>query len=195
MDRAVEELLAELHHHGREHDARFADRLLRLRNLEPETGALLNLLVRTLGAASVLELGTSNGYSTVWLAEAVAHTGGRVVTVELDAERSAQAGANLERAGLAAVVERRVGDAGAVLAQLPPGSVDLVFLDAERAQYPDYLDDLMRVTRRPGLLACDNAISHAAELTAFRALVDADPGTVTVLDGTGAGVLLVALPA
>ena len=88
MRDSVQRLLSELHEAGRRFDAAQPDRLDRLRNLEPESGALLNLLMRALGARDVLELGTSNGVSTVWLAEALAATGGRLVSVELDAGRS-----------------------------------------------------------------------------------------------------------
>jgi predicted O-methyltransferase YrrM len=194
MDPRLTALLEELHRHGREHDAALEDRLLRLRNLEPETGRLLNLLVRTLGARSVLELGTSNGYSTIWLAEAAARNGGRVTSVELDPERTAQAATNLARARLAEFVDLHVGDAATVLRDTPADSVDLVFLDAERPEYPGYWPDLTRVLRRPGLLAIDNAISHAHELTEFTQVVDADERALSALDATGAGVLLISLP-
>ena len=92
MRDSVQRLLSDLHEAGRRFDAAQPDRLDRLRNLEPESGALLNLLMRALGAHDVLELGTSNGVSTVWLAEALAATGGRLVSVELDAGRSRDAG-------------------------------------------------------------------------------------------------------
>jgi predicted O-methyltransferase YrrM len=195
MDGRILALLDELHRHGREHDAALEDRLLRLRNLEPETGRLLNLLVRTLDARSVLELGTSNGYSTIWLAEAAARNGGRVTSVEMDPERTAQAATNLARAQLAEFVDLHVGDAAAVLRDTRDDTVDLVFLDAERPEYPAYWPDLTRVLRRPGLLAIDNAISHAHELVGFAKVVDADERALTALDQTGAGVLLVSLPA
>jgi predicted O-methyltransferase YrrM len=193
MDAQVTAILDELHEHGKAHDAGLEDRLLRLRNLEPETGALLNLIVRTLGARSVLELGTSNGYSTLWLAEAAARNGGRVTSVEMDPQRTAQAATNLARAQLAEYVDLHVGDAGAVLRDTMANTVDMVFLDAERPEYPKYWDDLARVLRRPGLLAIDNAISHAHELEAFRAVVDADARAISALDSTGAGVLFVSL--
>jgi predicted O-methyltransferase YrrM len=195
MDGRLLALLDDLHREGQEHDAQAADRRLRLRNLEPETGALLNLLVRTLGARDVLELGTSNGYSTIWLAEAAALNGGRVTSVEVDPERTAQAARNLARARLAEVVDLHIGDAATVLRDTPADSVDVVFLDAERPEYPNYWDDLQRILRRPGLVACDNAVSHAEQIAPFRALVEADAGAITALDATGAGVLLVSLPA
>jgi predicted O-methyltransferase YrrM len=195
MDARLLALLDELHRHGREHDSVLEDRLSRLRNLEPETGRLLHLLVRTLGAQSVLELGTSNGYSTIWLAEATARNGGRVTSVEQDPERTAQAATNLARAQLAESVDLHVGDAATVLRETVANTVDMVFLDAERSEYPAYWPDLTRVLRRPGLLAIDNAISHAHELVDFAKVVDADDRALTALDETGAGVLLVSLPA
>jgi predicted O-methyltransferase YrrM len=195
MDRHLVDVLDELHRHGKEHDAALEDRLLRLRNLEPETGALLNLLVRTLGARSVLELGTSNGYSTIWIAEAAARNGGRITSVEVDPARTAEAATNLARAQLAEFVDLHVGDAATVLRDTMANTVDMVFLDAERPEYPAYWSDLKRVLRRPGLIAIDNAISHAHELDAFRAVVDADDRAITALDATGDGVLLVSLPA
>jgi predicted O-methyltransferase YrrM len=68
-----------------------------------------------------------------------------------------------------------------------------VFLDAERPQYPGYWPDLTRTLRPGGLIAADNAISHAAEMEPFRAVVDADARAVSALDATGAGLLLVTL--
>ena len=147
--------------------------------------------MRALGARDVLELGTSNGVSTVWLAEALAATGGRLVSVELDAGRSRAAGENLERAGLDGVVELRTGDAADALRDSPDDAWDVVFLDAERPQYPGYWPDLARVIRPGGLIAADNAISHADQMQPFRDVVEADPRTTTALDATGAGILLV----
>src|SRR4051812_15971246 len=154
-------LLDELHESGRVHDAAQADRLDRLRNLEPETGALLNVLVRALGARDVLEIGTSNGVSTLYLADALAATGGRLVSVELEPDRTAMARANLERAGLDTVVELRIQDAADALRDSSEDAWDLVFLDAERPQYPGYWLELVRTLRPGGLIAADNAISHA----------------------------------
>jgi predicted O-methyltransferase YrrM len=184
---SVRRILSELHESGRRFDAAQPDRLDRLRNLEPESGELLHLLVRALGARDVLELGTSNGVSTLWLADAVAPAGGRLVSVEIDAERSRAAGANLERAGLEA--ELRTGDAADALRDSPDAAWDVVFLDAERPEYPGYWPELARVIRPGGLIAADNAISHADQMQPFRALVEADPRATTALDATGAGIL------
>jgi predicted O-methyltransferase YrrM len=187
----LSDLLDDLHAAGRRHDAAQADRLDRLRNLEPETGAVLGVLLRALGARDVLELGTSNGVSTLYLADALAATGGRLVSVEIEPDRTAMARANLERAGLQDVVELRTGDAADVLRESPDGAWDVVFLDAERPQYPGYWPDLVRTLRPGGLIAADNAISHAEEMEPFRQTVAGDERAVSALDATGAGLLLV----
>lgn len=190
MDNHLVTLLDELHVYGVEHDADKPDRLDRLRNVEPETAQLLAVLVRATGARELLELGTSNGYSTVWLADAVRATGGRVVSVELDPSRSSEAASNLERAGLGALVELRVGDAGDVLTESADARWDMIFLDAERPAYPGYWPDLVRTLRPGGLLVVDNVISHAEQVEDFRALVSAAPGITEALAPTGAGALL-----
>ncbi len=191
MNERVAVLLDELHSYGVEHDATKPDRLDRLRNLEPETAQLLSLLVKATAARVVLELGTSNGYSTVWLADAVKATGGRLTTVDIDAERSAQAAANLERAGLLEDVDLRIEDAADTLQQSADGQWDLIFLDAERPAYSNYWPDLRRAIRPGGLLAVDNVLSHAEQVSDFRALVRDAPGVSEGLVPTGAGLLLV----
>ncbi|MDE3134413.1 MAG: class I SAM-dependent methyltransferase [Acidobacteriota bacterium] len=191
MDERLTSLLDDLHRHGVEHDADRPDRLERLRNLEPDTAALLALLVRATGARHVLELGTSNGYSTVWLADAVAANGGGLTSVELDPDRTTQAAHNLERAGLRALVDLRIQDAADTLRQSDDGEWDLIFLDAERPAYAGYWPDLVRSLRPRGVLVVDNVISHATEVAAFRALVSADDRVSEAVSPTGAGALLV----
>jgi predicted O-methyltransferase YrrM len=191
MDRTRSALLAELEQHGREHDAGREDRRERLRNVEPETAAMMAVLVRALRAKRLLELGTSNGYSTIWLGDAAESHGGRVLSVDLDEGRQAQARANISRAGLERVVELRIEDAAATLAALGDGACDFVFLDAERPAYVSYWEDLVRVLAEPGLLLADNAISHAAEMAAFRARAEGDARVEVALLGVGAGVLAV----
>jgi predicted O-methyltransferase YrrM len=190
MDARLSGLLDELHRHGVKHDADKADRLERLRNLEPDTAALLALLVRATGARRVLELGTSNGYSTLWLADAVALNEGSLTSVELDPERTTQAAQNLAQAGLRSVVDLRIQDAGDTLRQSDDGEWDMIFLDAERPAYVGYWPDLVRALRPRGVLAVDNVLSHAAEVEEFRALVSADERVSEALAPTGAGALL-----
>jgi predicted O-methyltransferase YrrM len=191
LDAQLRNLLDGLHDYGVEHDADKPDRLDRLRNLEPASAQLLAVLARATGARSVLELGTSNGYSTVWLADAVRATGGRLTTIEIDGTRSAMAAANLKRAGLRNLVDLCVQDAGEALRSSNDDQWDLIFLDAERPAYVDYWPDLQRVLRPGGLLTVDNVLSHADEVSAFRTLISTTPGVCEALAPTGSGVLLV----
>ena len=191
MDARLEALLDDLHREGVEHDAPLADRKRRRRNLEPDSARLLHLLVLATGAGRVLELGSSNGYSTIWLAAAVAANDGTMVSVDLDEGRLAEARENVARAGFGETVDLRLDDARAALSASEPASWDMVFLDAERPDYPAYWSDLVRVLPPGGLLAVDNVISHADEVADFRTLVSADRRVTEALVPTGAGLLLV----
>lgn len=191
MDPRLSTLLEELHAGGRRHYADKTDRLERLRNVEPDTAALLALLIRATRAREVLELGTSNGYSTLWLADAVGETGGRVVSVDVDPGRTAMALANLRRAGLEERVELRTEDAAQTLSESPDSVWDFIFLDAERPAYPSYWEDLVRVLRPSALLAVDNVLSHADQVGDFRSLVEGDERVTDALAPTGAGALLI----
>jgi predicted O-methyltransferase YrrM len=184
--RLAEEILQS----SRAHDAARADRRLRFRNVEPETAELLGLLIRSTRARSVLEIGTSNGYSTIWLADAAEATGGTVVSVEIDSERTAMAELNLARAGLAA--ELRTEDAAQTLEQASSGRWDFIFLDAERPAYASYWPDLLR-TLCPdgGLLAIDNVLSHVQEVIEVTRLIESEPSVESVVVPIGAGVRLV----
>jgi predicted O-methyltransferase YrrM len=175
---------------ARAHDERQPDRHARFRNVEPETAELLGVLIRATGARRILELGGSNGYSTIWLADAAEATGGSVTSVEIDAERTALARANLARATVRA--ELRTQDAGQALADSPDGWWDFVFLDAERPAYAGYWPELLRSLRPAGgLIAIDNVLSHAGEIAAVSALIDAERSVSSALVPIGAGVRLV----
>jgi predicted O-methyltransferase YrrM len=190
MDAVRQAFLDELYAHGRAHDEQHADRLERLRNVEPETAELLGVLVRALRARRVLELGTSNGYSTIWLGDAAEAVGGAVVSLEIETDRTQQALANVTRAGVKDFVELRTEDAAAALPAYDDAAWDLIFLDAERPAYVGYWPQLMRVLAPHGLLVVDNMLSHAKELVDFSELVYADPDVTSTLVTVGAGVLL-----
>src|SRR3954447_8924889 len=108
--------LDELYAAGRVHDEAREDRLERFRNVEPETAELLGVLVRAMQARQVLEIGTSNGYSTIWLADAAEAVDGSVVSLEVEAERTEMARSNLSDAEVLSFVELRTEDAGEALA-------------------------------------------------------------------------------
>jgi predicted O-methyltransferase YrrM len=193
MDHARRQLAQDLYAASREHDAAQADRLDRFRNVEPETAELLGVLIRATGAQRILELGTSNGYCTIWLGDAAQATGGRVISVDLEADRTELARANLAAAGLSDRVELRTADAGSILAGAPDAAWEFVFLDAERPAYPDYLPDLVRTLAPRGVLAIDNVLSHAHELTEFTGLIEREPRLTQTVVPVGAGLRLAVL--
>ena len=189
MDSTRQTFLDELYAHGRAHDESLHDRLERFRNVEPETAELLGVLVRAMGAQRVLEIGTSNGYSTIWLGDAAEAVGGSVVSLDIDAERTAAAFDNLTQAGVDEFVELHTQDAADALASFEDGAFDLVFLDAERREYASYWPDLVRVLRARGLLVVDNTLSHAKELVEFSELVYSDESVTLATLGRRARVV------
>jgi predicted O-methyltransferase YrrM len=191
VEARLEALLDRLHEEGVAFDAARSDRRERRRNLEPDSARLLHLLVLATGSRRLLELGSSNGYSTIWLGAAVAASEGEVVSVDLDPGRLEEARANVAVAGLEGTVELRLEGAAQALAGSAEASQDMIFLDAERPEYPAYWADLVRALRPGGLLAVDNVLSHADELADLRTLITADRRVTEALVPTGAGVLLV----
>ena len=157
----------------------------RTRNLERETGRWLRLLVLATGARAILEVGSSNGVSTLWLASAAAETGGHVTGTELLPERAAEANANLAEAGLGRVATVRAGDAAGTVAGLP-GPFDLVFIDAEKDDYIAHFEHVVDKVRNGGLVLADNVISH--DLSAYQAMLRARPDVETVTVPIGRGV-------
>src|SRR5262245_3660748 len=141
----LDALLAELEAFGKANDDTHSERPRRMLNITRDTGEFLSVLVRAMGARRVLEIGTSNGYSTLWLASAARAIGGAVTTVEAAAYKVGLARANFERAGLASAIQLLHEDAGAVLARSAERGFDLVFLDSERPEYPGWWPDLRRV--------------------------------------------------
>ena len=139
MNETLLVLLEKLAKIGEDTDARETTRPKRMLNITRDTGRLLWILVRAMGATRILEVGTSNAFSTIWLADAARSTSGRVTTLELNPEKIALARANLATAGLEGLVEIIEGRAADTLSSLP-GPFDVVFLDADRPSYLAYLE-------------------------------------------------------
>ncbi len=151
----------------------------RTRNVERETGRWLALLVRATNARELLEIGSSNGVSTIWLAAAARQNGGRVTGTEILPERAAEANCNLAEAGLDAVAKVVAGDARATVASLS-GPFDLVFIDAEKDDYVDHFEAVVDRVRIGGLILADNVTSH--DLSVYQAMLRerSDVETVTI---------------
>jgi len=133
-------------------------------NVSPNQGKLLQLLAQIHGARSILEIGTLAGYSTIWLARALP-PGGRLITLEANPKHAAVARANIERAGLATVVDIRVGRAIETLPALVAerqGPFDLIFIDADKPSNPDYLSWALKLSRRGSLIVADNVVRDGA---------------------------------
>ena len=186
----LETLKAELERFGKANDVATKDIPRRMLNVTRETGELLAVLVHATAARQVLEIGTSNGYSTLWLAEAARRIGGSVTTVEFSDYKIGLASANFVRSGLSSFITLVREDAGRFLKQGDSGAYDLIFLDSERPEYPGWWPDLRRVLRPGGLLIVDNATSHTEEMAPFVARVKADSGFATCFVPVGKGEFL-----
>jgi predicted O-methyltransferase YrrM len=165
------DLLSAIARQGRENDERETDRARRMLNLEPETARLLSILARSARARRVLEIGTSNGYSTIHLASAVAETDGKVISIERSADKQAMARENLLRAGLLDYVDLRLGEATAIVRELA-GPFDFVFFDADRTSAPEQLQLLVPKLAPAVLVLADNVLSHPAEIAGYLAAVE-----------------------
>jgi predicted O-methyltransferase YrrM len=141
-------------------------------------GKLLSLLARATGARRALEIGTLGGYSTIWLARGLPPDG-RLVTLEVNPAHAAVARANLARAGLASVVEVRTGAARDTLRALVGEGgepFDLVFLDADKPGYPEYLSLVLPLVHRGSVIVADNVVRDGAVADPM----SADPNVVAV---------------
>lgn len=182
----LRDLLADLHKWGQEYDARQQGRGDTLRNLEPETAALLAVLVRSGSRRRLLEIGTSNGYSTIWLAWAASALGGRVTSVEIEPGRQEMADENLRRAGLRDVVDLILGDATKVVGNLP-GPFDFVFFDADRVSAPAQLKLLVPKLAPDVMVLADNVLSHPAEVAGYLKALEKLPGFDRLILPVGKG--------
>jgi len=133
-------------------------------NVAPNQGKFLMLLSQIQGARSILEIGTLGAYSTIWLARALP-ADGRLITLEADPKHAEVAHANIARAGLANLVEVRLGPASETLPRLAAegsGPFDLIFIDADKPSYPDYFRWALKLSRRGSVIIADNVVRDGA---------------------------------
>jgi predicted O-methyltransferase YrrM len=173
LDARTAALVSQLERFAADNDARATERSQKLLNLERPTAELVWLLITSGKRRRVLEIGTSNGYSAIWLANALQATGGEpLVSIERDAAKAAQARENLAAASLDARVQVLEGDASALCAALP-GPFDCVFFDADRVSAPAQLAALLPRLAGDALLLADNALSHPGEIAGYIEAVEA----------------------
>ncbi|TBU88482.1 O-methyltransferase [Phytopseudomonas dryadis] len=160
----------------------------RMRAIGPETGQLLNILARSLQAPTILELGTSFGYSGIWLAEAARASGGRLVTMELHGYKSAHAQEMSTRAGLASCVDFKVGDAVQMIGELP-GRLDFVFVDLWKDLYVPCLEAFYPRLNPGAIIVADNMLRPGSEdVLAYGRAIRGKPGISSVLLPVGSGI-------
>lgn len=158
----------------------------RLLAVGPETGRLINILAKSISAPVILEVGTSYGYSGIWLAEAARAAGGRLITMEISAEKSAHAREMSERAGLAAYVEFRVGNAVEMIAAMEE-RVDFVLLDLWKDLYIPCLEAFVPKLNEGAIVVADNIRPERELLAAYVRAVRAVPGMASVTLPVGSG--------
>jgi predicted O-methyltransferase YrrM len=173
MEPRIRAILSEMEEQGRHHDAQEREHSRQLLNLEPQTAQFLSILVRSSGRRRVLEIGTSNGYSTIWLAWAVGPRG-RLISIERDGHKQEHADANLRRAGLRDTVDLLLGEATPIVAALA-GPFDCIFFDADRHSAPEQVATLLPKLAPDAFLLADNVLSHPGEIAGYLAALEGLP--------------------
>jgi predicted O-methyltransferase YrrM len=149
-------------------------------NVLPEDGRLMRMLAESLSAKHVVELGTANGYSAMWFCLALRATEGKLTTHELDRERIAMAKENFRRAGVEQFVTLVEGDAHETVKKLE-GPIDIVLLDAEKEGFCDYLEKLLPLVRKGGLIIAHDSSGQAHMMDDYFQAITENPDLETVL--------------
>jgi len=159
-------------------------------NVPPVDGRLLRLLAEAVGAKHVVEIGTSNGYSGIWLCLALRTTGGKLTTHEIDSHRASLARENFKRAGFDKLVTLVEGDAHEEITKLKE-QIDIVFIDADKEGYIDYLNKLLPLVRPGGLILAHNVSMRGGRQGGVQDYVQAvttNPELETVFYEQGGGI-------
>ena len=161
-------------------------------NVPPEDGRLIRLLTEAIGAKHVVEIGTSNGYSGIWICLALRTTGGKLTTHEIDDGRAALARENFKRAGVDQMITLVMGNAHEEVTKLTE-PIDILFLDADKEGYIDYLNKLLPLVRPGGLIMAHNTTAQARQMADYIKAVTTNPDLETQFlhkEATGISVTL-----
>ena len=149
------------------------------RNVPPQDGRFFRITAQSMNAKNVVEIGTSTGYSGIWFGMALQKTGGKLTTFEIDAQRAATARANFKRAGMADIITLVEGDAHEEVKKLKD-PIDILFLDADKEGYIDYLKKLLPLIRPGGLVIAHNINTRMAD-PKFMEAITTDPNLETIV--------------
>lgn len=149
-----------------------------------EDGKFLRVLVGSIGARQVLEIGAASGYSAIWIGLGLRQTGGKLVTIEYDPVRAKEAAANIQRAGLSDIVQVVAGDAFKEVPRVQ-GQFDLVFLDAWKPDYKKFFDMVFPRVTPGGLFLAHNVINKRSEMLDFLSIIETHPQALTTTVSPG----------
>ncbi|WCN36594.1 O-methyltransferase [Aneurinibacillus uraniidurans] len=191
MQKNIEMLLNELESFGIYNDSNTNDSALRMKNITKDTGEFLSILIKSSKATNILEVGTSNGYSTIWLAQNFLDVKGHVTTLEFDDNKAAMALDNFRKAGLESTITLHKGDAGEFIKEQADGTFDFIFLDSDRKQYMNWWEDLNRILKDKSLLVVDNVNSHREEVEEFINVIRSSEAHDSLIVSVGKGQLMI----
>ena len=161
-------------------------------SVPPQDGRMLRLLAEAIGARHIVEIGTSNGYASIWFCLALRTTGGKLTTYEIDARRASLARENFKQAGVDKLVTLVVGDAHRKVTMLKE-PIDIVFIDADKDGYLDYLNKLLPLVRPGGLILAHNTTDVGSQMQDYLEAITTNPELETIFlhkQTTGIGVTL-----
>lgn len=161
-------------------------------NIPYEDGKVLFDLIVNNNYQSALEIGTSTGHSTVWIAWALSKTGGKVITLEIDENRQKEAKANIEKLGLSSYVDFRLGDAHQMVKDLK-GPFDFVFSDADKDWYVQYFKDIHPKLKKGGRFTAHNVLMYSAGIREFMEYINNHPEYQTSVDRSSSSGISISL--
>ncbi len=160
-------------------------------NVARSTGNFLNMLIKMSGVKNAYEIGTSNGYSGIWLAKALKENGGHLTTIEFYEKRKVLAEENFKTCGVMDVITTLEGSAIGILERLPEEEViDFAFIDANKGQYIDYYNLLDKHIPKGGIITADNVTSHAPKVKPFLDAIAGNPNYQSEILDLPAGLLV-----
>jgi predicted O-methyltransferase YrrM len=168
------------------------DKYSEMLSVPPEDGRVLRLLAEATGARHIVEVGTSNGYASIWFCLALRTTGGKLTTFEIDATRASLARENFKRAGVDKLVTLIEGDAHKKVTMLKE-PIDIVFIDADKSGYLDYLNKLLPLVRPGGVILAHNTTDVGSQMQDYLEAITTNPELETIFlhkQTTGIGVTL-----